>query len=316
MRTARPCSTSPSSAPASPVRRWPGAAGRRRAAVLLLEAEIQPGLHSTGRSAAMFMESYGPPQVRALTRASRSLLRASTGRLCDVPLVSPRGVLYVAWQGQQAALEPCRPSCGQRRAGRAHRRRAALRACPVLRRDGLLGALHEPDALDIDVQRAAPGLLARRAAPRCRPVDRARAAAGAREGDGWRCNWPTAARRTRPPARRTPPAPGPTSGRALRRGAAGHPAQAPQRLHLRRAGGVDFRRWPTVCGVTKTGTSSPTPASCWARRPTPTRCRPHDVQPEELDIATGIARHRARHHAAHPPPAPHLGRPAQLRARR
>ncbi|MDE2393949.1 MAG: FAD-dependent oxidoreductase, partial [Burkholderiales bacterium] len=45
-------------------------AGRGR--VLLLERESQPGLHSTGRSAAMFMESYGPPQVRALTRASRA----------------------------------------------------------------------------------------------------------------------------------------------------------------------------------------------------------------------------------------------------
>ena len=34
-------------------------------AVLLLEREAQPGMHSTGRSAAMFMESYGPPGVRA-----------------------------------------------------------------------------------------------------------------------------------------------------------------------------------------------------------------------------------------------------------
>ena len=40
--------------------------------VLLLEREAQPGQHSTGRSAAMFMESYGPPQARALTRASRA----------------------------------------------------------------------------------------------------------------------------------------------------------------------------------------------------------------------------------------------------
>ncbi|HOY35396.1 MAG TPA: FAD-dependent oxidoreductase, partial [Piscinibacter sp.] len=32
--------------------------------VLLLEAESQPGYHSTGRSAAMFMESYGTPTIR------------------------------------------------------------------------------------------------------------------------------------------------------------------------------------------------------------------------------------------------------------
>ena len=37
--------------------------------VVLLEREAQPGYHSTGRSAALFMESYGTPQVRALTIA-------------------------------------------------------------------------------------------------------------------------------------------------------------------------------------------------------------------------------------------------------
>lgn len=42
------------------------------ASVALLEREGQPGYHSTGRSAAMFMESYGTPAIRALTRASRA----------------------------------------------------------------------------------------------------------------------------------------------------------------------------------------------------------------------------------------------------
>ena len=36
----------------------------------MLERESQPGYHSTGRSAAQFIASYGPPQVRALSRAS------------------------------------------------------------------------------------------------------------------------------------------------------------------------------------------------------------------------------------------------------
>ena len=35
--------------------------------VLVLERESQPGYHTTGRSAALFIESYGTPQVRALT---------------------------------------------------------------------------------------------------------------------------------------------------------------------------------------------------------------------------------------------------------
>ena len=37
---------------------------------VMLERESQPGYHSTGRSAAQFIATYGTPQVRALTRAS------------------------------------------------------------------------------------------------------------------------------------------------------------------------------------------------------------------------------------------------------
>ena len=36
--------------------------------VILLEAEDQPGYHSTGRSAAMLVENYGNQAIRALGR--------------------------------------------------------------------------------------------------------------------------------------------------------------------------------------------------------------------------------------------------------
>ena len=42
--------------------------------VLMLERESQPGYHSTGRSAALFSETYGSEQVRILSRASRAFL--------------------------------------------------------------------------------------------------------------------------------------------------------------------------------------------------------------------------------------------------
>src|SRR5690349_8252555 len=40
------------------------------AKVARLEAESQPGFHTTGRSAALFAPNYGSPLFRALTRAS------------------------------------------------------------------------------------------------------------------------------------------------------------------------------------------------------------------------------------------------------
>ena len=40
------------------------------ASVALLEMEARPGYHTTGRSAALFTKTYGPPPIRALSRAS------------------------------------------------------------------------------------------------------------------------------------------------------------------------------------------------------------------------------------------------------
>src|SRR5674476_623009 len=72
--------------------------------VLVLERESQPGYHATGRSAALFMESYGTPQVRALTMASRAFLQAPPTGFCEHPLLSARGALMVAAPGQEALL--------------------------------------------------------------------------------------------------------------------------------------------------------------------------------------------------------------------
>src|SRR5947209_18752619 len=67
-----------------------------RGRVVLLERESQPGYHSTGRSAALFLESYGPPQVRALTMASRAFVQHPPEGFADVPILGPRGAMTVA----------------------------------------------------------------------------------------------------------------------------------------------------------------------------------------------------------------------------
>src|SRR6478735_12502215 len=72
---------------------------------VLLERESQPGYHSTGRSAALFFESYGTPQVRALTCASRAFFDAPPPGFAEHPLLTPRGALMVAEPGQEAQLQ-------------------------------------------------------------------------------------------------------------------------------------------------------------------------------------------------------------------
>src|SRR5260370_34297926 len=66
------------------------------AKVILLEGEDQPGYHSTGRSAALFSETYGPLPVRILTRAGRGFYEERAGGLPAPPIPPPRGPLGYA----------------------------------------------------------------------------------------------------------------------------------------------------------------------------------------------------------------------------
>ncbi|HEV2608949.1 MAG TPA: FAD-dependent oxidoreductase [Noviherbaspirillum sp.] len=130
------------------------------ASVILLEAESQPGYHSTGRSAALFYESYGPIQVRALTRASRAFLDAPPAGFAAHPILSPRGALMVAMHGQADLLD--KHEAVVRSVTDGVRRLNAEDACgmvPVLRRERILGAVLEPDAADIDVHLLHQGFL-------------------------------------------------------------------------------------------------------------------------------------------------------------
>jgi D-arginine dehydrogenase len=66
------------------------------ARVLVLEAEDQPGYHSTGRSAAFWSETYGGPGIQPLTTASGPLL---------ADYLEPLGSLHIARAAEQAAVD-------------------------------------------------------------------------------------------------------------------------------------------------------------------------------------------------------------------
>ena len=59
----------------------------QRCRVLVLERESQPGYHTTGRSAAMYLEAYGSEQVRALTLASKAFFQTPPAGFADQPLM-------------------------------------------------------------------------------------------------------------------------------------------------------------------------------------------------------------------------------------
>jgi D-arginine dehydrogenase len=70
--------------------------------VVLLEAEAQPGYHSTGRSAAFWDEAYGGPLVQPLTTASGPFLANPFPDFHDRPLMHPRGALHIGTEAQRS----------------------------------------------------------------------------------------------------------------------------------------------------------------------------------------------------------------------
>ena len=116
--------------------------------VILLELEDQPGRHATGRSAAMFFESYGNATVCALTRASRAFLEQPPEGFCDVPLMSPRAAMIVANGEGLARLEA--QYGGADAPATMHRvtREEALALVPILRPEWLAGAFMDGSGCD------------------------------------------------------------------------------------------------------------------------------------------------------------------------
>ncbi len=157
-----------------------------RARVALFERESAHGYHTTGRSAALWSALYGNDPIRALTVGSRAFYDAPPAGFAEYPLLSPRGCLYFAAPDQLGRLDEI--AAGASALGIATRRlgvEAAMALCPVLIRDRLAGALHELDAMDIDVAALHQGFLRQcRAAGGDVRTD-AEVVALERSGDGW-----------------------------------------------------------------------------------------------------------------------------------
>jgi D-arginine dehydrogenase len=132
----------------------------QQARVVVLEGEGHAGYHSTGRSAALFMESYGPAQVRALTRASLDFFRNPPDGFCEHALLSPRGAFMFAAPGQEAQLD-AHEALVRQTSSIVERldAQAALALLPVLRAGEVIGGVLEKDAADIDVDALLQGFL-------------------------------------------------------------------------------------------------------------------------------------------------------------
>jgi len=262
-----------------------------RGRVLLLERERMPGQHTTGRSAAFLVDTYGGPLVQHLTRASRDFLERPPEGFATHPLVKACPVMWVAREDQQARLEA---ALEQGLASGASLRRLAIdeaRAqCPVLRSERIVAAIAETNALSIDVAgllaaflgglRSRGGVLASNSS-----VERLE-----RSGGGWELE---------------------AGGRDFRSSVVVNAAgawcdQVAQRAGARALGlvpmrrtaitfepprGADIRGWPCVIDADEEFYVKPEGRGQLLASPCDeTPCEPCDASPDELDIALAIDR--------------------------
>ena len=267
---------------------WELAAHRR---VLLLEREAQPGYHTTGRSAALYSATYGTPNICALTRASRAFYDAPPPEFGSAPILTPRGVVYLAGADQLDLLEAAYAEALPRNPQvRRLTREELLEQAPCLRPEAVAAGMSEPGAADIDVHALHQGYLRGLRQRGGEIRTHAEVTALQRGEEGWHITL--------------------ADGEVLRARAVVNAAGAwadvvaaqagvpPIGLEPRRRtaftfpvpAGMQAAHWPAVIGIAEDYYFKPDAGQMLGSPANADAVAPHDVVPEELDVALGIHR--------------------------
>ncbi|MBD9513045.1 NAD(P)/FAD-dependent oxidoreductase [Pseudomonas sp. PDM22] len=260
----------------------------RHGKVAVLERESHAGYHSTGRSAALYTVAYGTRQVRALTAASRAFFDNPPEGFAEHPILTPRGEMTVDFEGNPEELQ--RQFASARDSVPEMRLLDADEACaivPVLRREKVHGAMLDPSAADIDTDGLLQGYL--------RGIRRnggsvqldSEALEISRIDDAWevRC------------AQQTYRAPvlvnaaGSWSDKIAELAGATPLGLTPKRraaFLFSPPEGVDSHAWPVLVSLDESFYFKPDAGMLLGSPANADPVEPHDVQPEELDIALGI----------------------------
>jgi D-arginine dehydrogenase len=239
----------------------------------------------------MFIETYGTPAIRALTRASRAFYEHPPEGFTEHPLLAPRGVVYIAREGQQELLDSTlRDLSHNAPATRRIRTDEALARVPVLRSAGLCGAILEEDAQDIDVHALHQGYLRGLRSNGGVLRTQAELAGAERIGDLWVI---VLADGHTVRARTVVNAAGAWADVVAARYGARPIGLVPRRRSafiFAAPDGMNCTGWPAVVGIDESFYFKPDAARLLGSPANADPVPPHDVVPEEIDIALGIHR--------------------------
>jgi D-arginine dehydrogenase len=260
------------------------AADRR---VALIEAEEAAGYHSTGRSAAIWIQNYGPPDVQVLTGQSRAFFQTPPPGFADTPIMARRPVMFLAPPEQEASLRRMLAGgIGLRELSVAEAR--AL--IPALRPDYAVAAAIEDDAFDMDVATLHQGFLRQLRARGGHLALRSRAGRIERGNGAWRVEVSGGDVFTAPVLVNAAGAWGDVVARIA--------GVAPLGLQPKRRTGAiidpspwQATDWPMLNDADHTWYARPEARTRLMVSPADeTDMEPQDIQPDDLDVAIGIDR--------------------------
>ncbi len=265
----------------------------RSTRVCLIEAEARPGVHATGRSAALFAPSYGGREFRAITRASRAFFDHPPSGFSEHPLLRPRGNLYIARSDQQQRLEQMvaaiQASGGTLMLIDPYE---ALARVPLLRQGCLAGAALDAAAMDIDVNALHQGFLRGARNVGAQLITASRVTEVQRRNGVWSIELQGAT--VRAPVLIN--AAGAWADEiAVLCGAAGMGLQPLRRtaMLVDPPQGVDIQQWPAVLDADEQFYFKPDAGKLLLSPADETPSPACDAQPEEWDIALGVDRVQA-----------------------
>ncbi|MGF6151616.1 NAD(P)/FAD-dependent oxidoreductase [Pseudomonas fluorescens] len=261
----------------------------RHGRVIVLERESHPAYHSTGRSAALYTAAYGTPQVRALTQASRDFFDAPPTGFCEHPLLTPRGEMTVDFTGDPDELNnqylSAKATVPQMQLLSAD---DACARMPILRREKVHGAIYDPTASDIDTDALHQGYLRGIRRNQGEVHTDSEVLSLTRDADNlWQVKT----------AEQTFSAPVIINAAGAWADRLGEMAGAKPLglIPKRRAAfifagpeGVDIHDWPMLVSLDESFYMKPDAGMFLGSPANADPVEPHDVQPEELDIAMGI----------------------------
>jgi D-arginine dehydrogenase len=259
------------------------------ASVRLLEMEPAPGYHSTGRSAAVFSESYGNDTVRALTRASRDFLYSPDPEFTASDLIKPRSILMVARTNQTDALSQFLASAVAADGIEVKTAQEARALHPLLRSDDLWGAAYIRDAGDIEVHELHQGYLRLLNSRRGALTTGAQVTHLERNQGVWSV---TAARDTFR-AEIVVNAAGPWAGEIGSLAGAINVGLQPRKRTaclIKPPSGHMVQEWPMLVDAEEEFYLKPDAGMLLLSPADETLCAPCDVQPDEMDIALAVDR--------------------------